>query len=302
MAIITTGSHPKALWPGVRKFYGEEYKRHDPIWPKMFQVLTSEQAYEEEVETIGFGLMTVKAQGAGITYDTASQGTVSRYTAVTYSNGYIVTMEELMDNLYEKVSYRRAGKLARSGYETEETVHANVFNRAFNTDYTGGDGKALIVSDHPCASGSQSNVLTTAADISEAAIEDLTIQIMDSVDSRGLRFNNKPQCLLVSNSDTYEAHRIVKSVLQNDSANNATNAIRDRGVFPDGIITNPYFTDSDAWFIMTDCADGLTHFTRMPMTFDKDNDFDTKNLKASSIARWSQGWSNWRALYGSGGA
>ncbi len=300
--IITTGSHPKALWPGVKRWYGLEYKQYLPIWPKMFEVLTSDQNYEEDVETIGFGMMSTKNQAGGISYDTAQQGTVSRYTHITYGLGYMVTLEEQQDNLYTKVSFKRASRLARSVYETQETVHANVYNRAFNTSFTGGDGKALIVSDHPTANGTQSNVLPTASDLSEAAIEDLAVQIMNATDSRGLRFNNKPRCLMVATQYAFEANRIVKSVLQNDTANNALNVIRDQNTFPDGILVNPYFSDSDAWFIRTDCMEGLTHYTRMEATFDQDNDFDTKNLKASVIARWSQGWSNWRQLYGSPGA
>src|SRR5215208_3756747 len=148
MSVITSASHPKALWPGVKRWWGAEYTRQAPIWPKMFEVLTSDKAYEEDVETIGFGLLGTKNQAGGINYDTAQQGTVSRYVHITYALGYQVTLEELRDNQYEKVSFKRTSRLARSVYETEEIIHANVFNRAFNTSYTGGDGKALVVSDH----------------------------------------------------------------------------------------------------------------------------------------------------------
>lgn len=301
MAVITTASHPKALWPGVKKFWGVEYAKYEKLWPKVFDVQTSDQAYEEDVETVGFGLMSVKSQGGSVAYDTAQQGYVSRYTALTYAIGYMVTMEELQDNLYEKVSFKRVSRLARSVWETEEVVHFNVFNRAFNSSFAGGDGKELCATDHPTASGNQSNELATAADMSEAAIEDLCIQIMNATDSRGLRFMNKPKKLLVPTALHFEAKRILNSTLQNDSANNAVNVLKSEGVF-DEIITSPYLTDSDAWFILTDCPDGLTHYTRMPVEFGKDNDFDTKNLKASAVMRYSQGWSNWRGIYGTPGA
>lgn len=302
MSVITSASHPKALWPGVKRWWGLEYKKHEPIWPKLFIKLTSDKAYEEDVETIGFGLLSRKDQNGAIVYDTAQQGTVSRYNHITYGLGYQVTLEELRDNQYEKVSFKRTSRLARSVYETEEVIHANVFNRAFNTSFTGGDGKAMIVSDHPNANGSQSNVLTTAADLSEASLEDLAIQISDSVDSRGLRFSNKPRTLLVPNALQFEAHRIVKSVLQNDTANNAINVLKMLNTFSGGIVVNPYLTDTDAYFVTTDCDDGLTHYTSWEAEFDKDNDFETKNLKASVTIRFSCGWTNWRAIFGSPGA
>lgn len=302
MAVITRASHPKALWPGVKNWWGLEYKRYEPVWPKIFEKKSSTQAYEEDVEDVGFGLLSAKNEGGSISYDTAQQGTVSRYTHITYGLGYQVTLEELQDNLYEKVSFKRTTRLARSVHETEETIHANILNRAFNSSFTGGDGKELIATDHPTASGNQSNELTVAADLSEASIEDLVIQVANAKDSRGLRTSIKPKCLLVPNELMFEAHRIVKSVLQNDTANNATNAIRQMGVFPDGIIVWPYLTDSDAWFIKTDCMFGLMHYDRMAPSFDRDTDFDSKNLKASVIMRFSAGHTDWRQIFGSPGA
>lgn len=301
MSVINTGSFPKLLFPGIRRVWGMEYKRHSPIWPKIFEVLSSEQAYEEDVETVGFGLMSVKGQGGGLNYDTAQQGYVSRYTHITYALGYVVTMEEVEDNLYEKVSLKRATKLARSVYETEEIVHANVLNRAFTSTYAGGDGKELCATDHPTVAGNQSNELSTAADLSETAIEDLVTQIRQSKDSRGIRFQNNPKALIIPSELEWDAGRILGSDLQNDTANNAMNVMKANRTIPETVMST-YLSDPDAWFIKTDCGEGLTHYTRKAAVFDTDGDFDTKNLKASAIARWSQGWSNWRGLYGSPGA
>jgi len=299
---ITRAHHPKALWPGVRRWWGIEYNRFEPVWSQIFESLTSEQAYEEDVEEVGFGLMSTMTETGGVYYDTAHQGATSRYTHAMYSLGYMVSLQELQDNQYEKLSFKRTSRLARSVHETRETIHANVFNRGFNSTYTGGDGVQLFSASHPTDSGNQSNVITTAADLSETTIEALVTQIGAAVDSRGMKFSNKPKQLLVSNSDWIEANRIVKSVLQNDTANNAVNVIKMLNVFPGGIIRNVYFTDADAWFITTDCMEGLTHYTRMEATFEKDNDFDTKNAKASVVMRESAGWSNWRQVYGSAGA
>lgn len=303
MSVITTGAHPKAMWPGVKRWWGVSYDNFEKVWPKMFESMDSDQHYEEEVELVGFGLASVKGQSAALMYDTTQQGPVSRFTHITYALGYIVTMEELQDNLYDKVSKSRAGRLARSMAETEEIVHANVFNRAFNSSYVGGDGVALCSTAHPTANGTQSNRLAVDADLSEAAIEDMLIQIMNATDTRGLRINLKPRSLLIANANWFEANRIVNSVLQSGTANNDINVIKATNQFPDGIINNPYFDDPDAWFIRTNCRDGgLVHYSRMATTFDKDNDFDTKNAKAAAVTRYSTGWSNWRQLFGTQGA
>lgn len=304
MATITRAHHPKALWAGVKRWWGVEYNRHTPRWPQMFDSFDSDKAYEEDVEEVGFGMLTVKSESGGIDYDTAHQGATSRYTNVTFALGYMVTMEEWQDNQYEKLSFKRTSRLARSVYETEEVIHARIFGRAFNSSYTGGDGVEMISASHPTDVGNQSNIIGTAADISEASIEDLVVQIGNAKDGRGLKFTNKPKALLVPNASIFEANRILKSVQQNDTMNNAINVLKALNIFPGGIIDNPYFddADTDSWFIRTDCDDGLTHYTRMPWEFDKDNDFDTKNLKASVIGRFSCGWTNWRNIYGSAGA
>src|ERR1700727_826676 len=169
MALITTGSHPKALWPGIKAWWGRSYAEHKEEFPDLFDTETPDKAYEEDVEISSFGLAPIKPQGSAINYDTESQGQVNRYTHVAYALGYIVTFEELRDDLYEVVSKRRAKMLAFSARQTQENVAANVYNRAFSSSYVGGDGVSLINSAHPTTTGgSQSNVLTTAADISEA--------------------------------------------------------------------------------------------------------------------------------------
>ena len=301
MAVITTGAHPKALWPGVKEWWGRSYAEHQEEYPDLFDQETSDKAYEEDVEISGFGLAPVKQQGTAINYDTESQGSVTRYTHVAYALGYIVTFEELRDDLYEVVSKRRAKMLAFSMRQTKENVAANVYNRAFNSSYTGGDAVSLCSTAHPTLSGNQSNQLTTAADLSEAAIEDLTIQVMQAQNSRGMKISLMPQSLHVPVQTWYEANRILKSVLQNDTANNAINVLKATNVFPKGIKMNHYFTSATAWFIRTNAPAGMKHYVRDAIMFDQDNDFDTKNAKAASYERYSFGWSDWRGVFGTAG-
>ena len=159
-----------------------------------------------------------------------------------------------------------------------------------------------MVTNHPTKSGDQSNVLATAADMSEASIEDMIIQIEGAKNDRGLQISLMPQCLGIPRNLMFEAHRIVRSTLQNDSANNAVNAIRAMNIFPEGIKMNHYLTDADAWFIKTNCPQGSTLFDREVQDFQMDNDFDTSNAKAKKYERYSFGWTDWRGWYGTPGA
>ena len=298
---ISTGAHPKALWPGIKAWWGRSYNEHVEEYGDLFDIETSDKAYEEEVEITGFGLAPVKPEGTAIVYDTETQGAVSRYTHVAYALGYIVTYEELRDNLYEAVSKRRAQALAFSMRQTKENVSANVYNRAFNASYVGGDGTTLISATHPTVAGNQSNQLTTSADLSEVAIEDLVVQIMLTINNRGLRISNLPQSLHVHPTSWFEANRILKSVLQADTNSNSINVLKATNAFPKGIKVNHYFSSNTAWFIRTNIPYGMVMFRREGISFDQDNDFDTKNAKAACYERYSVGWTDWRQTWGTPG-
>jgi hypothetical protein len=299
--VITTGAAPKTLWPGVLAFWGDKYNQHEKLYPQLFDVKSSKQAYEETPELIGFGLAPEKTQTSSVSYDTWRQGPVTRFSHVPYALGFIVTHEEVKDNLYSSVVSNRTASLARSMRTTREIVGANIYNRAFTAGFVGGDGIVLNASTHPTDDGTQSNVLTVAANLSEQSIEDLAIQVANADDSRGLRINLRPQKLVIPTALEFNATRILKSALQNDTANNALNALSSQGTLPGGFTVNTYLTDTTAWWMRTDAEHGMCWFDREETTFAQDGDFDTGNLKHKAYMRFVPGWSDWRGLYGTPG-
>jgi hypothetical protein len=301
--IINTGSHPKLLWPGIHAVWGQVYDEHPKEYVDLYDQQESEKAYEQDVQVTGFGLAPVKGQGAPVSYDSEFQGIVTTYAHIAYALGYIVTYEELRDNLYEEVSSRRAKANAFSINQTIENVGAFLYNNAFSTTYfTTGDGKALIATDHTNATGgTYSNALSPAADLSEAALEDLSVQIMGTQNDRGLLINIMPESLHISRQEWYNAHRILQSVLQSNTANNNINVLKATNAFPKGIKMNHYFTSPHAFFIRTNCPNGMTMFWRDHPSFDQDNDFDTKNAKAYTYMRFSVGCTDPRGIFGSNG-
>lgn len=301
--IINTGSHPKLLWPGVHATWGQTYAEHMTEYTDLYDVLDSEKAYEEDVQVTGFGLAPIKSEGAPVQYDSEVQGVISRYTHIAYAQGYIVTYEELRDNLYEVVATRRAKANAFAMNQTLENIGAFPYNNAFSTTYfTTGDGAALCSTAHVQATGGTfSNALSPAADLSEQSLEDLCIQIMGTTTDRGLLISIMPQSLHVPRQEWFNANRILESVLQSDSANNNINVLKATNAFPKGIKMNHYFTSPHAWFIRTNCPSGMQWFWRDRPMFDQDNDFDTKNAKASAYMRCSAGCTDPRGIFGSNG-
>lgn len=301
VGVITRGNHPKAQWEGIKAWWGREYPKHPKFHTEMFEIDSSKKSYEEDVELTGFGLAPVKLEGTSISYDSEQQGAVKRYTHVAYALGYVCTYEEKQDGLYEVVSRRRVTALAFSMETTRQIICAGVFNNGFTSAFTGGDGKEFFATDHPTINGTQSNELNPSADFSEAALEDLLIQIADADNSRGLPIAPRPVDIMGPNNLMFEMTRVLKSEQQSGNANNDTNAIRTMGLLGKKPIINPYLTDADAWFVRTNIPNGTKYYNREEVGFDQDNDFDTKNAKAATYMRFSVGCTDPRGIFGSNG-
>ncbi len=313
MSVMTSSTFAKALWPGVNAWYGKAYNDYQTEWDKLgFEKNTSKKAYEEDVGLSSFGLAAVKNEGAPITYDSEKQGFTTRYNHVVYALGFIVTREAFEDDQYDVIGSRKAKGLARSMRHTKEIVAANIFNRAFSTTYTGGDGASLIASAASSgvggsatrpnvAGGTWTNGIATAADLSEAALEQAVIDIAAYRDDRGLLIAAKPKKLILPYQLQFEAARILKTTGRVGTDLNDINAVKEAGIFGD-VVTNHFLTDADAWFIITDINDGLKYFERRGDQFEMDNDFDTENAKFKATARYSFGWTDPRCIYGSPGA
>jgi len=302
MAIINTGSFSKALWPGVNAWYGKAYDEYPVEWTDLFDKYTSRKAFEEDVGVSSFGLAAIKPEGQAVTYDTETQGYITRYTHVAYALGFIVTKEAFEDDQYDVVAERRAKGLAFSMRQTKETVAANVYNRAFNSSYVGGDGLEMISTAHTnVAGGTWSNELATAANLSEAALEQAVIDISRLKNDRGLLIQIIPQSLHIPPELQFTAERILKSQYRVGTANNDINALVSMGKFPKGVKVNHYFTSTTAWFLRTNTPDGLKYFERRPDAFTEDNDFDTENAKFKATARYSFYWTDPRQIYGTAG-
>lgn len=274
-------------------WWGKAYEEYPVEHDKIFKMETSRRAFEEDVSMVGTGLIPIMNEGEGVTYDTMHQGFVTRYTHLQYGGGVVITRNMVEDDLYDVLGKQRVESLAFSARQTVEIVAANVLNRAFNSSYTGGDGKEMIANNHPNVSGGTwSNTTPTPADLSEAALEQACIDIAKWTDDRGRKIVVRPTKLVIPVDLAFTAERILGSNLQVGTANNDINALKSLGKFKEGYFVYHYLTDPDAWFLLTDVQNGLKCFTRRPMEFTNDNDFDSDNAKYKVTFRTSYGWTD----------
>lgn len=306
--VISTGSLPKLNWPGLKSISGTTYRQHPKYYDKWATKVTSDKAWEEYQGITGLGFAQVKNQGDSMAFDSQQQGFNTRISNMTVALGYIVTMEERMDNLYMDGGYGLAGSRARmnavSMLQTKEVFVHQILNNAFTSGDTGADGVCLANTAHPTVTGlTYSNAANPAADLSEAALEDGMISIRGFQDDKGLYADVHVKCLVIPRQLLYTATRILKSPYQSQTANNDINALKYTGAIPT-IVESIYLTSPGAWFLVTDAGMsgyGLIYQERMAVESVQDNDFDTRNFKAGMIERYAAGWDNPRGVYASNG-
>jgi hypothetical protein len=307
MAIVGTGNFSKAMLPGVFSWFGIDYNEFQKFTPQMFDVVKSEKLYEEMVSAGGLGLMKQKDEGDGIQYDAIQQGYVTRVYNKTWALGLQYTEEVIEDNQYKAdglaILSKEAGRyLARAAGKTEETLAGNFYNNAFTA--LGGDGVAFLSASHPTVRGATySNMPSVACDISELALEQANIDIKRLKDDAGTIIQLMAKSIIAPPEQEFEINRILKSTNQNDSANNAINALKNMGSFPGGVVINPYLSSAKAWFVRTDVMPekGLVCFDRIASKVSDDNSFETGNAKFKCRFRRSFTVGDPRAWYGSQG-
>lgn len=299
---MTRASFAKQLEPGLNALFGLTYKSYPQQWKGIFDTESSSKAFEEDVLMEGFGEAAVKAEGSAVTYDTSNEVFTSRYSHITYALAFAITEEAEEDGLYGSIAKKYVKALARSMVHSKEIVGANVLNNGFDSAYTGGDGKELLATDHPTTNGNQSNELATAADLNETSLEAILVNISKMKDDRGIPIAAMGRNLIIPPDLAFVAERLLNSTLRVDTSNNDINAVKSGGYLPGGFNVVQRLTDTDAWFIKTDCPDGMKHFTRSAMKKGMEGDFETGNVRYKCRERYSFGWTDFRGIYGSPGA
>lgn len=302
MAAISRAQLLKELLPGLNALFGLEYERYGEEWKELFEVESSDRSFEEEQKLSGFGAAPVKNEGSAISYDTAQEAWSTRYTHETIALGFSLTEEAVEDNLYDSLSARYTKALARAMAYTKEVKGANILNNGFNSNYAGGDGKELFSNAHPLVNGSTlSNVPSTPTDLNETSLENAVIQISLWTDERGLLIAAKPKKLVIPPALQFVATRLLETQLRVGTTDNDVNAIVNNGSIPGGYSINHFLTDTNAWFLQTDVPNGLKHFVRSALATSMDSDFDTGNARYKARERYSYGWSDPLAMFGSQG-
>ena len=294
----------KELEPGLNALFGLEYKRYENQHAEIYNVESSDRAFEEEVMLSGFGNAQVKGEGQGVSFDDAQETFTARYTHETVALAFAITEEAIEDNLYDRLASRYTKALARSMANAKQVKAASpLINGLPSTDtFDSGDGVSLFNTSHTTLSGSFANTLATQSDLNETSLEQSLIDIGEMTDERGLLIAAKGVKMIVPPENQFNAERLMKSQGRTGTADNDINAVNSMGMIPQGYRVNNYLTDADSWYIITDVPNGMKMFVRTPLNTAMEGDFDTGNVRYKARERYSFGVSDPRGIFGVEGA
>lgn len=293
----STGNFAELLWPGIKEIFGKACNDYETLWTKVFEVVQSDKAFEKYQSVTGLSLAGIKTQGGSISYVDPYQGFQKEMVNTVFGLGSIITREMYEDDQYNYIN-NIPKMLARSARQTMETLAWAVINRATNTSYTGADGSALAVSNHPLVTGGTYSNLLTAADLTQTSYEVAIQTVMDAVDDTNMKIKLMPKALLVPTASVIRAKKILQSDKVSGSGDNDKNVVKGET----DLVVSPWITDSDSWAITTDCPNGLIWQERRKLEFNRDQEFDTENLKFKMTWRSDCSWVDPRCIYYNTGA
>jgi len=289
--------------PILNEEFDGVYEQRTDEWRGPFREQTGiPRNYHEEPVLYGFSAAPELPDGSPVTYQDGGTLFMKRYQYRVWGLAFALTQTLVEDGDHIRIGQIYAKHLAQSLIETKETLAANVLNRAFNASYPGGDGVALCAANHPIASGlTFSNILATAAALSQTSVEQMLVQIRQAVDNNGKRIRLMPRAITAAPANVFQVETILKSALRTGTANNDVNPVITMGLLKEGQYNMSRLTSNTAWWINTDAPEGLKIMMRRGLRRSMEGDFETDSMRFKSTERYIPGWTDPRCVFGTPG-
>ena len=297
---MTRAGFSDLMFPGLNKVYLLAYNEYPEEYTKYLNIETSTKRQEEDAVAVGFGLIPEKTEGDQPIFDVMKYVDKLQYLHKTYVMGYEVTEELFEDELYGIVK-QGSRALAVAVKQTIDTLGAAVLNNAFDSNYTGVDGKALCATDHPQAKsgGTVANKPSVDVDFDPVALNNALETIEEWTNDNGLPLMIKPKYVVSGPKQRRIITQTLGSTLQPFTADNEINAVREWEL--ERLILH-YLDDDDAWWVLSRPQDHfLKWFWRVRPTFRNYDDPNTGNARFLVRFRASTGFTHWWGVYGSSG-
>jgi|SRR5579864_4818086 len=260
---ITRSQFQRVFFPGLDDVIGLSYRMKEEEFSRIYNVMSSDAAFEEDYHIAGTGLAQLTDEDDDIPRDRFYRGPSIRYNHADFTLG-IGFSHQFQRDVKINIMNERAKALGNSFAQTPEVLVADDFNNGFTSGTPAAatygaalnyDSVALFSASHPLVRGGgsggqlQSNILATPSTLSVSSYRDmLTLSRLLFDDTGVLRIQLTMRDLVVPPQLEFVAKEIVKSAGRPDTANRADNVNKDAtGIIIWDFLLNPKF-----WFMVAD--------------------------------------------------
>lgn len=320
MAEIRRDSFTEGVKKDMYAWAVEKYPQVPPVFEQLFEVGTSNSAYELSTNAIINAPLIEAEEGETVTYGKAGEGFTVSAAMHEYKRAIAFTetqVEDLNPSKIANIVTEAAGKWTEDYTRLIEKEAAKLFNyggytaghSVFNatvagyTDPTGDlcyDGKPFFnLSNntrplYPGAAGSKYNGLALALDETNLQTAYDLMTVTNNVDSNGEKIDVTPTTILIPPGLRWTTMKLLETAGQLGTANNDINTVKNL-VKP---IEWQYLTDTNAWFLGM-AKKGIKFYSRVKLTFDFFRDMETGGYKAKARARFGFEVNDFRYWVGS---
>lgn len=299
--MLTRGAFDKLLAPGLYAVYADEYEQLPAMYPDVFNVVSTQRAYEDIVVTTGLGTTPSKPELQNVAMDTPLQVGTVRMIVTSYGLGYELGKESMDDDLYGVLGKSSSKYLAASGRDTEERMAWALLNGAFSTT-TSYDGLSIINTAHVLkGGGTYANQPSSSGSLGFTSLQASLERHQLMINERGLRIRQTPSQLIVPTQLQWLADEILQSSQKPFTADNTTNVLAGGkiGLTP---YSCPYLTSTTAWFTLVPKKNHkLMFFWREKPNMAKDFDERARVAAFMNFFRFGTAAFDWRGIDGSSG-
>lgn len=314
--MTTRSSHIKGMVKDSYQYYLENYEKVPTVFNQIFQEESTNASYEQYTTAIGPGSLTEIAEGVSIPRSQAQEGYTVYCAVKKYPAELPITNEALDDNQkIDNMLKTWAGGLGDSVRESQETTHADIFNKgaylagdsAFNNSIPGVitpsygsliyDGKpffALSGNNHTAKNNATYYNSIATLTLNGQGLETLMklISVTNAYNEAGMKVSIMPDTLLCQfgSSNYWNAKRLLESAGDSNEPHSGITNVWKRSL---NLVGWRFLDDADAWFI--GCSKkGLVSLSRMSPKIDYYEDQNTDIQIVRMRTRWGRAVTNFR--------
>lgn len=296
MSIVVTSTIANSLKKTLASIIDDDFSSRTLIG-KMYEEEDMEDAFEDDQEYGGPGLVQERGEAAPIAVGQMDEGVQTRYWARAFGLKMVISEEAQDDGKYKEI-INLGKRLRRAMGKTIDVQGALTFARMANTSYPIGDGLPLSSASHTLPhTGTFSNKMGTPLSPSRMAFISVVTSLKTMVGHDGIVEGYEPKAVVCPAAQWAIWDEILHSKGAPEAGEYNRINVVNRSYGDTEVVVNPYWTNTTTnWAVLTDNGGLKWKWRKRPYSRSwVDNDNVVVNFSIG--ARFARGCSDPRAVF-----